>query len=366
MNKKYFLYGILVLVIVSLIAACGSDNADDGYTEVPEEYSPVVADLAAVPYATLSEYKLFEGDMKNLSPAKKVLPYDLNSSLFTDYAKKKRFVWMPEGTKATYNTDGSVLDFPTGTLLIKNFYYDGQQMQGAARIMETRMMIKKSDGWIFANYIWNDDQTEAVLNTNGANIDIAWNENGVAMNTTYAIPSESACAKCHTLNSKKTTIGPKPQNLNKLFAYASGSKNQLSKWIEEGYLDTAPSAIVSTVDWADASQPADLRARSYFDINCAHCHNPNSSYMLIPLKFAFAETANPANMGMCVAPVDPMPGQNFRYVISRQNAEGSLLYFKMSSNDPDHRMPILGRTVVHAEAVSFMEEWINNMETSCK
>ena len=124
--KKLYLLKILFLLAL-LLSSCGSDDSE--YKEV----SPVVMDLTAVPYPKLSDYKFFVGEMKNLEPAYKVLPYDLNSELFTDYALKKRFVWMPEGSKATYTEDGEVLDLPVGAVLIKNFYYENIKPGGGTK-----------------------------------------------------------------------------------------------------------------------------------------------------------------------------------------------------------------------------------------
>ena len=150
-------------------------------------------DLSQVPYAKLSDYKFFEGDLKNQEPSLDVLPFEPASGLFTDYASKKRFVWMPKGTKATYKSDGSILELPTGAVLIKNFYYKNVQNispAGGTRIIETRLMIKKAEGWIFANYVWNAEQTEAVQDLTGSFTDISWkDENNVVKGTSYRNPS---------------------------------------------------------------------------------------------------------------------------------------------------------------------------------
>ena len=74
---------------------------------------PIVsADLSLVPFAKLSDYHFFIGDIKNQIPSLNVIPYEPASSLFTDYASKKRFVWMPTGVKATYIADNKALVFP--------------------------------------------------------------------------------------------------------------------------------------------------------------------------------------------------------------------------------------------------------------
>jgi uncharacterized repeat protein (TIGR03806 family) len=362
MKKLYVIKTLLFLSLFTALFSCGSDNADD-YKEV----SPVVVDLTAVPYARLSDYKFFEGEMKNLIPAYKVLPYDLNSSLFTDYAHKKRFVWMPEGVKATYSADTQVLNFPTGAVLIKNFYYDNVQPDNTTRIIETRLMIKKADGWIFANYVWNDAQTEANLDMNGSYTPISWNQDGTIKSSNYRIPSEVECHTCHKTNgSVASLIGPKPQNLNKNYTYADGPKNQLSKWIEEGYLseEGMPSSIVSTVDWTDVSQPLELRVRSYLDINCAHCHKDGSHCDYRSMRFAFSETTIPDNLGICIPP-DEIINSSLTYIVTKKNSLRSVLSYRIKSVNPSQRMPLLGRTVVHEEAVAMIEEWINSMDSPC-
>ena len=100
---------IISLLFCLTISGCASD---DNYTPIPEpqeiepeEISPVIFDIAEIPYQSLSEYNFFDGDLKDLSPVYGVLPYDLNASLFSDYAKKKRFVWMPDDVSAAYVND---------------------------------------------------------------------------------------------------------------------------------------------------------------------------------------------------------------------------------------------------------------------
>lgn len=370
MKKHYFLTLLLALCFGAFYS-CGSD---DSYTEIPqpqpqpqpEQESPVVMDINAVPYVKLSDYNFYEGDLKNMQPVYGVLPYDLNSALFTDYASKKRFVWMPKGVKATYSSDDKILDFPVGTVLIKNFYYEKMKPSNTQRIIETRLMIKKESGWIFANYVWNDEQTEAELNLNGSYTDITWDQEGTEMTTSYRIPGEIECATCHKLDNKNIPIGVKPQNLNKIYTYSDGAKNQLSKWIEAGYLtNNLPSNIVSTVNWKDESLSLDLRARSYLDINCAHCHSPGTSCGYAPMDLSFSKTTDPVNLGVCVEPQDFVQG-DYPYLISAGAPRRSLIYFRMKATDPSDMMPRIGRTVVDTKAIDLMWDWIGAMPQPCE
>ena len=108
----------LILCFVLVSYSC----SDEAYVSV--EYSPVNYNLGEMPYENLSQYNFFQGELKNLDPVYGVIPYELISSLFTDYSIKNRFLWMPEGVSADYISSSEVFDFPVGTILIKNFSYD--------------------------------------------------------------------------------------------------------------------------------------------------------------------------------------------------------------------------------------------------
>lgn len=139
--KKLLIHASLALFIVVQFS-CSNDNDSTGEDDyVPIPVSPVVLDMDAFPFNTLSEYNFFEGSMKAQEPVLGVIPYEPISTLFTDYAKKKRFVWMPSDVKATYVGDNKPLDFPVGTILIKTFYYNNVQPANTTRIIETRLML---------------------------------------------------------------------------------------------------------------------------------------------------------------------------------------------------------------------------------
>lgn len=363
MKQNYFIKRLLLFLLFFVILSCGSDN---DYTPI-EPTSPVVVDLASVPYPKLSDYKFFEGPIKNQAPSPDVLPYEPASQLFTDYAHKKRFVWMPKNKKAVYDGDGKTLIFPVGTALIKTFYYDNIQPGNTTRIIETRIMIRKEEGWIFANYVWNEDQTEALLEPNGSFTDVTWLEEGMLKTANYRIPSSAGgeCLTCHKSNDKPIPIGLKPQNLNFAINYASGSKNQLEKWAEVGYLDNNfPRNIVSTVRWNDKSQPLEKRVRSYIDINCAHCHQQDSHCSYRPMRFAFSETSDLTNLGVCMVPVDVV-GSGLSHIVAPGSPERSVMHFRITSVNESTRMPLLGRSIVHEEAVEMIDEWITSLDMRC-
>ena len=306
----------------------------------------------------------FEGDMKALEPVLGVIPYEPISTLFSDYAKKKRFVWMPSDVQATYVADNKFIDFPVGTILIKSFYYNTVQPDNNTRIIETRLMLRKADDWYFADYIWNEDQTEATFSLDGSFTNIDFLENGVAKSTNYRIPSAVECITCHKSQSNSVPIGVKPQNLNSIYVYADGSQNQLDKLIAEGYLeDNLPATINTVVNWSDETQPIDLRVRSYIDVNCAHCHSELTYCDYRPVRFAFADSANETNLGVCVDPDTEIPGMT--KIVAPSLKERSVMYFRLNTEAEELRMPLLGRTIIHEEAVALIGEWIDGLTTEC-
>ena len=85
--KKYYFLSITLLLTFIIFISCS--DKDDEYISV----SPVIVDLTQVPYPKLSDYNFFEGPIKDQKPSLDVLPYEPASSLFTDYAIKKRFIF---------------------------------------------------------------------------------------------------------------------------------------------------------------------------------------------------------------------------------------------------------------------------------
>jgi uncharacterized repeat protein (TIGR03806 family) len=364
MCLKNVFRGILLLFIFS---ACVKD--DDGGMPEPDPsppVSPVNFEEELLPYEKLSDYNFFSGAMADHTPVHGVVPYELISPLFTDYAHKKRFVWMREGASARYASDGEILNFDDGSVLIKTFYYDQVMPDNDRRIIETRLLYKVGGEWYFAEYVWNDEQTEAFLDMDGSFTQVAFtDEHGTLRDVNYRIPSEAECLTCHKTLSQAVPIGPKPQNINKPLSYESGILNQLEKWRQVGYLTgNVPTEINTTVAWDDPTALLLDRVRSYLDINCAHCHKDESHCDYRPMRFAYEETTIPENLGICVPPdeiLDPVISN----IITPSNIDRSMIHFRMNSTDPANRMPLLGRSIVHDEGVELIVEYINSLEGPC-
>ena len=333
----------------------------------------VTLDLDKFPYDTLSEYNFFNGALNAIEPAYGVLPYEPISSLFTDYAVKERFVWVPVGETASFDQNNKSLDFPTGSALIKMFYYNNVLPTNTTKIIETRVMVKTQNGWDFAEYVWNEAQTEAFLETteDGGYTEVNWLQDGQERFVNYRIPAKQQCVICHSNDFETVPLGIKPQNINSFLTYDDGPSNQLQKLIDFGYLEDAlPSNITTVVDWEDASNSLEQRAKSYLDINCGNCHIDGGQGDYRAIRLGYTDTLNnDENAGVCVEGDTPIPvggGTFITKLIAPEDSENSIIYYRMSvTGDEAYKMPQFGQSLVHTEALALMEDWINSINQSC-
>ena len=73
--------------LVPLASGCGTSSQAPPTSAAPEK---------------LSEYSLFVGNGATQEPVEGVIPYEINTPLFSDYTAKHRFIKLPTGTSATY------------------------------------------------------------------------------------------------------------------------------------------------------------------------------------------------------------------------------------------------------------------------
>lgn len=327
--------------------------------------TPDSIDFAKLPYKALSEYGLFTGDLKDFSAAERVIPYEPVSSLFTDYAFKKRYVWIPGNTSATLpeNPDES-FDFPDKTILIKHFYYpnDFRKPEGEKRVIETRLLVKVNDNWEAYGYLWNDEQTEATLKNTGAAVPVSYiNEGGQKVAFTYAMPQKTQCRSCHSRNEKMFPIGPKAKQLNNPTA---DGKNHLEEWISLGILKTEKDlkSIKSLINPMNDQHPLGERARAYLDVNCGHCHSKQGPASTSGLYYN-AEETNAFHLGVLKSPVAAgMGGGGFKFDINPGHGMESIVTHRMNSTHPGVMMPEIGRVTIHKEGVELIAKWIDEMK----
>lgn len=306
------------------------------------------------PAKLLSEYGLFD-DLAGQVPAFGVTPYDLATPLFSDHAEKLRFVWTPSPAK--WSAD-EAFDFPVGSVLVKTFAYpEGDGL----RLIETRLLIRQEAGWKAWPYLWNEDQTDAVLKLAGARLDLtATAPDGLQIPVSYRVPNANQCKGCHERAGAITPIGPKARNLNHDFYYAEGPDNQLRRWRMLGLLENTTAESPLSADWTEGT--LDQRARAYLDVNCAHCHRRDGPASNSGLFLTHGEQDRTA-WGYLKRPVAAGRGSGgLEFDVKPGDPPGSIMVHRMKSLDPGVMMPELGRALPHPEGIALIEAWIAAME----
>jgi uncharacterized repeat protein (TIGR03806 family) len=362
--------------------------------------SPAKVEFQDTDAELLSTWGLMSADGKHLKLSENVIPYQLNSTLFTDYAHKLRTVTVPEGTNATANEDGTI-NFPIGTVISKTFFYPktstgllksddkgtyfvpsisthGGMDLSAVTLIETRLLVHRKTGWVALPYVWNDAQTEATLEITGDAKALVIADGDQEQNQehsfTYIVPDKNQCAGCHATNATTrdiNPIGPRIHNLNRTYDYGqrydSASVNQLKFWQDRGLitLNQSPEKLPAMADWADTSLDTQVRARAYLDVNCGHCHNEKGPADTSGLFLDIA-TVNPVRLGRCKLPIAAGQGTGGnKFSIVPGHPETSILVYRMQSLDPGAMMPELGRSLAHPEGIGLIAEWITSMEGEC-
>ncbi len=326
------------------------------------DYPAILVDK---PPKRLSAYGFFEGLAKGTGiskPAEGIVEYDLITPLFSDFAVKTRHVHVPEGQAAIYS-EKEAFDFPVGSALIKTFAFpaDFRRPDEDIRLIETRVLLRHEDGWQAMAYVWNADQTDAELKIAGKRLDLSFVDmKGEAVSFSYAVPNKNQCKGCHAIDGEITPIGPKARNLNRDFSHGSdAASNQLAWWADHSLLEGLPeSGVQQAANWLDADASLDLRARTWLDVNCAHCHRPEGPASNSGLFLTFDEP-NPVARGIGKRPVAAGRGAgDNQFDIVPGHPERSILITRVESTEPGVMMPELGRALTDERAVDLLRQWI--------
>lgn len=372
-----------------LATACGGGSHDtvSDASDAPVDSGampPVMVDVNADPPAQLSAYHFFRWSAAaGFQFNDRVVPYDINTALFSDGALKQRAIYIPPGASATYDAE-QALDLPVGSVIVKTFAFAADLRAPAdnVKLIETRLMVRHADGWHPLPYIWSDDQQDAVLSPAGDVRTISYTDaTGAPQTANYLIPQRNQCQTCHARQAdlgdplEIVLIGVKARHLNRSYDFGTGIgvKNQLDHLTELGMLTGAPavSDIPAAYDFrpieaggAAAIPPADVdtAARSYLDINCAHCHNPQGVSGRTSQLFLNHDNTDLFRLGDCKRPGSAGPGTGgFQFDIVPGDPDTSILYFRVHTTDVGAMMPLLGRSVTHVRGAELLHAWIAAM-----
>jgi glucose/arabinose dehydrogenase len=354
----------------------------------------------------LSESGLFRSVKGHImEPA--LIPYSVNSPLWSDGAYKERWIALPGADSRIDFTTRRGWNFPDKTVLVKSFALEMEEGNPRSRRwIETRFLTNQQGEWFGYSYRWNDEQTDGVL------VDAKGDERDFSIGTASGVrkqrwryPSRTECMVCHS-RAANFVLGLTEVQMNKDHDYGGVRDNQLRvlehlgvlrvNWMQEtkerlhreaeakgmtekqinAYLDKqtatrgqrqpVSSSLLSMppqkyrrlVDPYDAKQDLTLRARSYLHANCAQCHiEAGGGNAQMELEF----TTKLEKMRLIdVKPVHDTYGLPEARLIAPGHPERSVLLKRISHRDTGH-MPPLATSVVDRQAVRMMKQWIEQL-----
>jgi uncharacterized repeat protein (TIGR03806 family) len=302
-------------------------------------------------------------DLRTLTPAPGLIPYDLIVPFWSDGAAKVRYMALPKGSRIGFTPDGE-WSFPPGTVFVKTFELptDAANPQ-VRRRLETRLLVRDDQGGVYGvDYKWRPDNSDADLLPTSLTENIpVRGRNGSIHEQTWYYPSRENCLTCHNSHTSGV-LGLKTRQLNRTLTYPSGvSDNELRTLDHLRLLDTQLSAaqlqsLPTLAGLADRSRSIEDRARSYLDANCGHCHRPGGTVAYFDARYSTPL----ARQELIDGPVLINEGIDRPHVISPHDIWRSIAYMRTNTDD-DIRMPPLARETIDGQGVAVLRDWINSM-----
>lgn len=395
------------------IVGFGTDAAGEVYLV---DYANQIHALERAPAAKvdnqfprrLSETGLFESVAEH-RPQPGLIPYSVNSPLWSDGADKQRFLALPGTEPITFSEHGA-WKFPELTVLVKTFSIETPQ--GRRRI-ETRLLTLQQGEWVGYSYAWNDAQDDADLVESGGR-DAAF-VTADRQKLPWRYPSRVECMVCHT-RAADYVLGLTTAQMNREHDYGGVRMNQLEalqrlevlrvprehhlqvRDEERGDVDllaqlTAPlgtrkpgesrtpaPAVKSKhrpreghvsylarriedyprlADPADEKADLDERARSYLHANCAHCHvwaGGGNSAIQLDVRSPLAKTRL-----IDETPLHDRYGIAEAKLVAPGSPERSVLTHRLKVRGKG-QMPPLASTRVDEKATGLIRAWIRAMK----
>ena len=389
---------------------------------IPGDCSPP-ADIRC-PYPKLSQTGCVD-PANPMQLATSVVPYEVNSPLWSDGALKTRGMKIPAGKKIHVKDcmkspdeckvgdpnnypsflppyDDGKWVFPVGTVMVKNFMYPDTSVKSGMKFVETRLMIHFDDKtWVGYGYQWNEAQTEATIVRDSvvdptfvpAGTDVAVVATFNVMTAagkktiTWYYPDRAACMKCHVDTENNVpfphiitggfVLGPETIQMNRMVLAANGADkvNQIDKLKALDLFDVPPptpykAGLVAPYAGQAGTPPAsatlDQRARSYLHANCSFCHRPDAPvFYAMDLRYDVPLRST----NICNVNVDKGDqGVTGALRLTPGDPAKSVIWLRMNAF-PDSldqtvrhgRMPQLATYVIDTDATKLINDWIKQI-----
>jgi mono/diheme cytochrome c family protein len=295
-------------------------------------------------------------NVSTLAPSTGLIPYTVNSPLWSDAAIKSRWVAVPNDGPP-YASDEQISfvpvgewGFPNGTVFVKHFELTVNEITGDRKRLETRLLVRNSSGAVYGvTYKWRADNSDAdLLPGTPLDEDIPiTTSTGATRIQRWSYPSRGQCLVCHN-SVANYVLGLKTHQMNGNFTYPSTGRtdNQLRTFAHIGLLNPTPNeadipTFLKSVAVTNSSVPIQHRMRSWIDANCSQCHRPGGFGPVFDARF-----------------YTPVENQSLlNDVVYFRDVDGSPLYQRDNAVD-DRKMPPLAKNMVDEAAMATLRQWI--------
>lgn len=301
-----------------------------------------------------------------------VIPYTVIAPQWLNGATKERFMGLPGVSQIEF--EGMLYPFargappgwkfPDNTVLAETIFLEtdrGRQRIETRILHHRRLSGKEEVGdqyWRGYTYLWNEDQTDAVLVEDPLGVDRVFRVRddrapGGFRTQTWHVPGRAECIACHNM-AAKYAIGVQTAQMN--------VDHQLRRFEQMGLftqpLPMPPEQMPRLAPYINSGHELNLRARSYLHANCAHCHRTwgggNSDMQLIA-------TWELSEMGL--VNVRPAHGTfnipNARLIVPGDPYR-SVLFYRLSTQGSG-RMPRLDCQVIDDFGTRLIHDWIHQL-----
>ena len=336
----------------------------------------------------LSETGLFESVSAH-QPATGVIPYSIQSQLWSDHAIAKRFVAVPDDSNIKLHTKkhqekgsqlSGMLQFPKDAVLAKTLSLELEAgNKQTTRRIETQVLHFNGLEWRGYSYRWNKEQTDAKLVGSAGEsatfevVDADYP--GGKRKQQWKFSSRTECMRCHNPWAGGTLGFTIPQ-INRNHQYGAIADNQIRTFRHIRLLKNVVDLPKTTAAFKNINphlpskqlpQLADpfdkkadlyLRGRSYLHTNCSHCHRTGAggaAKMIID-----RETPLEKSEAIGTRPTQGMFGVYDAEILSPGDPYRSVMYLRMAKSGPGH-MPHIGSKIIDTQGLELIHNWINHL-----
>ncbi len=304
----------------------------------------------------LSELGIFE-DLAALEVAAGIVPYEINSPLWSDGAKKRRWMVLPKDSTINFDAERP-WSFPKGTVFIKHF--EQSTDAESTKKLETRLFVIDEENQGYGlTYRWNEDDSDAVL----IDIDEQISDTLVVQNVlgeqerVWNYPTRGQCMRCHNPTAN-FVLGVKTGQMNLQVVHEGENWNQLDLWQATGLFDQNFSidTLLKMYAIEDTNASLENRVRSYLDANCSHCHDGRPGFTQFDARYTTA-LIDSKIINADVFSSNSIEGNK---IVAPGNEGRSELLIRDESLD-NNQMPPIAREVLDTTYLNTLKDWINEL-----